>query len=492
MSGRQTGGVGRWQAALGGALAIIWLAVPALARNDAPRAIAEAFDDAPLVLHVRDASRLRGTAQFKSVLSSLDGLARFEVIGESWLRLSASLAWDEDEAFDRLLGESFAVVIEDTDRPDSWTVICEVSKETARHISRRLRVVPKSQVAGVPVFGIEGDRIAAATVHVGDSSILVLTRDQRLDSFGRAIRLARRLDDLRADESRLPEGQIVFALRGYPAPESELSAGATQRGDGWHIVARLRSPSIADELVGNCHLWLPPQGDAGQGVLFQLHLPTAHLDKIGVTPLAAGVRARDDRPGLSEFGRTASITGRATTTGDLSITLAVGIMGRQRSAAKGDAIISALIARLGGGRIAPQDFGGLYPDAMRVSEAAGLDPLIRGPAAVSWAYVRAADAGDFIVVDAAPLGETDGARHRITQAKDLVSAPATGTQRAYASIGWIRLGEAIERAPLVREFVLGEDDPPSFLRSIKRIAWQIWRDGPDEVRAEFELDLQGP
>ncbi len=472
-----------------GACALACGAPAARAGDGGPRAIASAFEDAPLVLHVRDASELRKTEQFKSLIESLRDVARFEDLTPSWSRLSDALGWDENEAFDRLLGESFALIIQDIERPDAWTIVCEVSDDSARHIRHRLRVVPKSQVGGVPVFGVEGDRVGAATVRAKGSTILLLTPDHKLEGFERAIRLAGKLDEKPNQSDRLPEGQIALAMRGLVAPDASLGASASRRKDGWRISVRLRSPSIADMLANVCHQYAAPAID--DDLLFQARMPTEQFARAGVASLAVGTRVRDDRPGLDEFGPVATISGRSTGDGDLAFTVAVGVTGRHRSAAKVDAIISALIARLGAGRIARPDFDGLYPDAMRVSETIGLDPLVRGRAAVSWALL-AGPSGDLVVIDAAPASEARSAHERIEHAKATAGEHAPGEPRAYASAGWVRLRRAIDESRLARELVLGEDDSPAILRTIELVAWRVWRDGPDVIRGEFDLDLTKP
>ena len=352
-------------------------------------------------------------------------------------------------------------------------------------------MVPRAQIGGVQVFGVEGDSILAAMVHADGASILVLTRDKKNKSFERAIHLARRPGATSAPSStRLPEGQIALALRGFPTPDTDLGASATQRHGGWTISTKLRSASVSEQLAPNMPRWSPPEDAVSEDLLLEVHLPLAQIDQENFIPMALGSPVRDDHPGLDEFGSIVSIFARAAETGDLTVTLAIEAKGRQRSAKKADAIISALLGRLGAGRIPPQEFDGLYPDAMRVSEAIGLDPYIRDRATVSWAYLEQQKAKHLVVVDAAPIVDSKNAAARIKEAGRWTSQARKSQARTYATTGWIRLADAIEQAPVLRDLILGERATPAFMHAMQRVSWRIWRESPEVIRGEFDLVLR--
>ena len=68
--------------------------------------------------------------------------------------------------------------------------------------------------------------------------------------------------------------------------------------------------------------------------------------------------------------------------------------------------------------------------------------------------------------------------------------PTEGERRSYATTGWIRLADSLEQAPLLREYLLRGRTTPAFAKALERVAWRIWRESPEVLRGEFELDLK--
>ncbi len=146
--------------------------------------IAALPQDAQVVVAASELGRQRATPAGKAFEAFLTGATDWTRTAEAWAGLSKLLEMPPDAAAGALLGGTAVVVGLDAGKPldeGPLALVSEISPETRRLLNRRLDVVPRSIVAGVPVLSLEGGRfeVAAVTPRAGTSR-LVLSGDRGL------------------------------------------------------------------------------------------------------------------------------------------------------------------------------------------------------------------------------------------------------------------------------------------------------------------------
>jgi len=108
---------------------------------------------------VTGASTQRRSAAGRALQAMLAESGAFPETKRAWLDLAAALDWPAERAFDELLGQRVALVVQDLRAPQpKWALLMVVSAEAERRLRDRLGGAPRGAVAGMPVLSVEGGR----------------------------------------------------------------------------------------------------------------------------------------------------------------------------------------------------------------------------------------------------------------------------------------------------------------------------------------------
>jgi len=445
-----------------------------------PYDILSSIEDAALMVHVVDGAHLRGTRCGRLLLELGGGISRFDDLGRRWQELAHQLRMSEDEAFDALLGSSCGLVRDTLGPEGTWVVLTRVSEKTARRVLSGLRSVPKSAVEGVPVVAIESGRIHAAVISRGRTALLVLGERTDTALFQEVLAGARVPRRDRVE----PAGSVHLRLRGLDGFDGEIVCDVLPTGEGARVEASLAGGGLRRLLSG-----IPAGGSAlpslasENGALLGLAAFVDMRQFEGVLGVPGVVRAREDHPGLSEFGPAAFM--RICGEGGTRVQMGVQIRHPMLSADKGDALLSSLMARLSGTRMGAGDFGGLAPRAIRIADVGRIEGLSEAGGRLAWTY-RGPDAKGrswMLAEFGDDSSEIPSLRERFDEVLRVLGK-GSGQAKAVA-MGWARVGELIARAG-------SRPAAPGLARAlsmIERASLLVLREGPQQVRIHADLSI---
>ncbi len=126
---------------------------------------------------VRDAARLRGTPSGAALARLVADAGTLDRTRGAWSGLSRSLGWTDAKAFDEILGTRVIVVLRDPrgDAPE-WALLTQVTPDTERRLRQRLAAMPRGNIAGLAVLGVED---GAYEIMVGPAKVIDTPRGER-------------------------------------------------------------------------------------------------------------------------------------------------------------------------------------------------------------------------------------------------------------------------------------------------------------------------
>jgi len=463
-----------------------------------PDPLAWAPADADAVLILRDAASARRTALGRAGAHALRGLlAGAPQTSRAWSAFARTLGYDEDEAFDALLGKRFIVVARGIWSPqaaDEWAVISEVDPLVERRIRERIASPPRELLFGMPVFALEQGRYSLLSdksrgksrIIIAPTASMALVRDLakgiRRPGGGDALAHtppARRLRELGEADAmgwvRFPDE--VGGWWGGVARFEKASASA-------HLVTALRAP-MAPPDAWSLNRWRA--ASRGAALLVVERLVTEDdaqtLGLSGVLDKALGALLP-----LLERGEATHLAMLAIPRegGGVEVASAVRAERPRAIAAETDAFLARTATGLGHLASAPSpghDFGGMLPESariVRIGDAGGKPAPLLGAAPVTLRWRLHLDeekgaAGWWIA------GVGDGAYGAMDEATRPI--PAGPEDRP-----WLSYGVARPRLLLERFEATGPPAPPP-LRGFERfteIRWSSWMEDPEEILSSVE------
>lgn len=127
-----------------------------------------------VLLVVTNASEVRRSGLGRIVSDVLDGLPADPPISASWTALATELGYAQDELFDRLLGDGFALFASsavqdrgaraapDPDAATHWALVARISNETYQRLRERLKPAPRAVVGSTQILSLERGRYELA------------------------------------------------------------------------------------------------------------------------------------------------------------------------------------------------------------------------------------------------------------------------------------------------------------------------------------------
>ncbi|MCB9844610.1 MAG: hypothetical protein H6811_01290 [Phycisphaeraceae bacterium] len=488
-------------------------AAPDRPRPDDPAEIAAAFPSSvELALVAANLADQRTTPAGRAMLQAWQIFDADGGLTRAWAELAEILRLEPGRAFDELIGDRVALLVEgfQTEQP-RWVVIARVSKQTEGLVRSRLRASPRQIKRGVRILSLERGAFELAVssgqwiAERNDRAVMALAPTHSRD-------LLERLVPLLAGEG----------LKGSYREQAGFTALAQDATGTAMAVIR---PDVA---AGPLILWATPSGDewtvsirtdASLATRWGLHAgeysrrtcatwrslgQDTALALEGVPPMLPGIvwsmmpepiaqaRAAMDEPSGGQGQRrvlAVSIGEGPLDRAPLRATLGREVDSIDRFAPEADRAAQRLVTGLGGSGDTA-NFGGLFPGAVR-----DVQFTRQGVAGVSWACVRtdAAETGDpgwwlvDVVVRSGPGLQTSS--ERIGQVADALAAGSAPVDRASLCSGVARpqrlLGLAANLPTSVRSALM----PLAVLARLDTIRWSAWWEPDGGVRGEFRLSF---
>lgn len=465
----------------------------------APDPLAWAPADADAVLVLRDAGSARRTALGRAGAQALRGLlAGAPQTSRAWSAFARTLGYDEEEAFDALLGERFIVVargIWSPEASDEWAVISEVDPLVERRIRERIASPPRELLFGMPVFALEQGRYSLLSDKSRGKSRIIIAPTASMAL----------VHDLAKGMRRPGEGD---ALVDTPAAKRVRELGEADAmgwirfpdevGGWWGGVARFEEASASVRLVTALRTPMAPPrawslkrwraASRRAALLVVEHLMTEDdartLGLSGVLDKALGALLP-----LLERGEATHIAMLAIPRegGGVEVASALRAERPRAIAAETDALLARTATGLGYLASAPapgHDFGGMLPASariVRIGDAGGKTAPLLGATPVTLRWRLRLDeekgaAGWWI----AGVGE---------EAFDAMDKASRPIPAGAEDRPWLSFGVARPRLLLARFQATGPPAPPP-LRGFDRfteIRWSSWMEDREEILSAVEV-----
>ncbi|HVZ94855.1 MAG TPA: hypothetical protein VG797_10130 [Phycisphaerales bacterium] len=491
--------------------------------------------DADFVIAVDDAAGMRRGMVGQGLSAILAAALDLDRTGESWKKFAKQLDLSQEEAFDRLLGKRFALVQRWSIKGDSsWAIRSVVDRTTDEFLRARLKPAPRKMEKGTVVLSIEDGAFWLALRATGENTAIILGPgtapglfDEMLTASGagqpdneHAVTLA---DEPYFKDIRALDGQATgfFFLRltglpdggEHPRDSGWLACALRPHDDTLHIgfMARLEAADAPptermrwsrrafDELSRDSYFTVMSWAtsfDAAQGPLRALKdlvpaLPREIVGEAGRIGGAGGLAG--PRRALVVRQSAGMLPSPVYAVETVNATKLTAVADRQVGAGlawvdrmfAGAATDSKPTVETGGAKIAePNDFAGMFPDAVRTADVADhLPPVLAGlvprGTVLAWTCRR----GGSIVE-----GEQSGWGVIGIGVKNVEAVTAALTREHRAGVGkerkedaglpWLSLGVARPSAFVEAIEKQGVPIPPALvqtveaLHGVEEISWQ--------------------
>lgn len=358
------------------------------------------------VIAINDAARARHAAAAAPVIELARELLGIERLPAAWSGLAQQLALEPEQAFDELLGRRSVLVLgqRGAEGPLPWTLLSEVSADSARRLREKLNPAPRAMADGLPVLSLEH---GAYELTMRPSS-----GEPQGSGWSTAV-----LSPTGNPALPMPASlsALAFPVRGLgdePGKRSDLLAYSRDKDTGfWAIDANFVPQGLVGRVAASPALFgltdhdpafgrsaVPPLSPApAEGVILDIEgvvtelpaSPTAMFAKQAAGIFGKlGVKGPDD----SLFGRRLSIRLETTTVDAVrrrTFLLAVEVSDVTKAAAECDRFMTELL------HAAP---GGENPDSKALLNLHGSDPFacrvatLKGaagqPSTVAWMVVK--------------------------------------------------------------------------------------------------------
>jgi hypothetical protein len=362
-------------------------------KRSAPEYLASLPDDVDAVVALRSLSRLRTSSAGGFALDLL-GAEAFEPVREGWSDLAQAMGLSSERAFDAVLGDRVVLAIRRTDSPlPDWTIQTSVSAKTEQLLRKRLKVAPRTIVAGQTLYAVERGalELTVARAAEGSASARVVLAPAGSRLFEDIVR-GRAKDAPSVVDT--PMGRTIFDA---PSGDVFVLARLRERADAWAaLVGRVDDDSFVADVRGSlshdnhehaaCSGWTSDQAGAlANGAL------VAVFDSRASALAEVGDVLGEALPKqlLAIFKDNEALTGReamlivTNDEGAPAVVSAVELNNMEQGARLGDDAMDQILEMAG---LTPRRFEGVAPLATRRVE--------QGPISLGWAFVPVADDAD--------------------------------------------------------------------------------------------------
>lgn len=456
-------------------------------KRSAPEYLTSLPDDVDAVVALRSLSQLR-TSSASAFALDLLGADAFNPVREGWSDLSQAIGLSPERAFDAVLGDRVVLAIRRTDSPlPDWTIQTSVSAKTEQLLRKRLKVAPRSIVAGQTLYAVERGALefTVARAAEGSASARVVLAPAGSRLFEDIVR-GRAKDAPSVVDT--PMGRTIFDA---PSGDVFVLARLRERADAWAaLVGRMDNDSFIAHVRGSlshdnhehaeCTGWSPEQANAiANGALVAVFDSRASAlaeigDVLGEALPKQLLAILKDNEALT--GREAMLI--VTNDGGApAVVSAVELNNMEHGARLGDDAMDQILEMAG---LTPRRFEGVAPLATRRVE--------QGPISLGWAFAPVANADDprawwiystdssqldaaraaFVLAAPDPEGLRAAAFVRPAEfigALTRLGAPIPSAIEAFArveSIEWVEshAPEKVLDARLVVRFIASDDSAP--------------------------------
>lgn len=374
---------------------------------DAEWALRDAVDGAardPHLLVVIDNARgAKGTPMGAAIAGIADQILAQGRAERAWADFAQRLGWTTAQAFDEIFGTRVMLVMRGLDQPEpQWALLGDVSAEAERRLRERLDVAPRNLVRGHAVMSVERGEYELTSERAGDRAVLLFAPavqpsllDDLLPLLGKdgGGRLLMGREKPGADAAAPPRLLLTFRAPDNPRNTVGLVGVAT--------AAEFRGRIIVEGPQAQCAGVVPPPyaaeaawrrlitDDTLCAVSLAQGAPGAPRADPSL-PMWAEGRVIDFAPEHSGLiGRNVALVLRRGAEAVFSVAGAAELTDARAAAPLGDALMARMLQGLG---VEGQDFGGVAPEADRVSSlgvaSIGTMRAIQG-ATVRWSFLVA-------------------------------------------------------------------------------------------------------
>ncbi len=443
--------------------------------RSAPDTLAGLPADVDVVVAFRSLSNLRTTAAASFVTETLAADA-LDPVREGWSELAKAVGLSPVQAFDAILGERVVLAVRrDGDSLPDWTIQSYVNGKTEALLRDRLKVVPRTIVAGQTLYAVERGALELSMVRVagrsGKARVVVAPSGSPL--FAEILRAKPGITPSVLDT---PMGQ---SLHGAPFGDILVLARLRERADAWAaLVGSIDDDSLTATVRGALSHTKPHVADipgwserevralVGDSYAAVFESGASALAEVG--DVLGGMLPSKIRS-LFECGEL--LTGREIvllvpgSDGAPALLAGVEIANLGEGAKFGDEVMDAMLEMVGA---PPHGFGGVAPLAVRRVDEDGIS--------LAWAYAP---------VDAAAPESRAWWVH--TTEPDHLAANCAAFPGLTPEAGGLRAFVSAHPARLIRSLEVGGNPlpEPAAVAALARIDSLEWIEG---ASAEKVLD----